>query len=229
MTKELPFTLEASWQKVLENELKQPYIAALAEYLKKERSQPDPVYPPEDLVFNALTQTPFDKVRVVIVGQDPYHGPGQAHGLAFSVPVGVALPPSLKNIFKELSQDLGIPTPAHGCLLKWAKQGVLLLNVTLTVRESLPLSHHKRGWERFTDAIIRSLAERKEPVIFVLWGKNALHKGKSILDHAQHTILTAAHPSPLSAYAGYFGCRHFSEINKTLEKQGGKPIDWQLD
>lgn len=224
----MTFTLEPSWQRALLDELKKPYIAQLAAFVKSERAKCDPIYPPEELVFNALLQTPFDKVRVVIVGQDPYHGPGQAHGLCFSVPVGVALPPSLKNIFKELQEDLGIQSPRHGCLLKWARQGVLLLNATLTVKESSPLSHHKRGWERFTDAIIQKLAEKDQPVIFVLWGKNALAKCKHILVPDQikhHTVLTAAHPSPLSAYTGFFGCRHFSKINELLKD----PIDWQLD
>lgn len=223
----MTFCLEPSWQNALLDELKKPYIAKLAAFIKSERAKSDPIYPPEELVFNALKQTPFDKVRVVIVGQDPYHGPEQAHGLCFSVPVGVALPPSLKNIFKELQDDLGIPKPAHGCLLKWAQQGVLLLNATLTVKESSPLSHHKKGWELFTDAIIQKLAEKDEPVIFVLWGKNALSKCKHLQEKIQnkpHKILTAAHPSPLSAYAGFFGCRHFSKINKLLKD----PIDWQL-
>lgn len=223
----MTFTLEPSWQKALSDELQKPYIAELAAFVKSERANNDPIYPPEEVVFNALKQTPFDKVRVVIVGQDPYHGSGQAHGLCFSVPMGVALPPSLKNIFKELHDDLGIPKPDHGCLLKWAQQGVLLLNATLTVKESSPLSHHKKGWEHFTDAIIQKLAEKDEPVIFVLWGKSAMSKCKYLekqIQNRQHTILTAAHPSPLSAYTGFFGCRHFSKINSLLKD----PIDWQL-
>ncbi len=218
-----PFTLEPSWQRALEEELKKPYLEKLAAFVKEERRSNDPVYPPEELVFNALIKTPFDKVRVVIVGQDPYHGPGQAHGLAFSVPKRIRPPPSLQNIFKELREDLGIAIPSHGCLEKWAEQGVLLLNVTLTVRESKPLSHHKKGWEQFTDAIISKLASRKDPIIFVLWGNNASKKCSHIPE--RHTILKAAHPSPLSAYGGFFGCHHFSQINKLLDK----PIDWQLD
>lgn len=223
----VPFLLEPSWQRVLQEELQKPYVLQLAAFLKMERESGAPIYPPEELVFNALTQTPFDQVRVVIVGQDPYHGPGQAHGLSFSVPAGVSPPPSLQNIFKELQQDLGIPIPSHGCLLKWAQQGVLLLNATLTVRNAEPLSHHKKGWEQFTDAIIREVARKKEPIIFVLWGKNALEKCTHVLKHAHnttHTILTAAHPSPFSAHSGFFGCRHFSKINELLDK----PIDWSI-
>lgn len=215
--------LDDSWKKVLAEEFKKPYIASLAAFIKEEREKYGPIYPPKELVFNALNQVPFDKVRVVIVGQDPYHGPGQAHGLCFSVPPGVEPPPSLKNIFKELNQDLGIPIPRHGCLLKWAQQGVLLLNVTLTVRESSPLSHHKRGWEQFTDTIIQKLSEKPDPIIFVLWGRNAQLKGANIAKH--HIILKSAHPSPLSAYNGFFGSRPFSTINKYLNP----PIDWQLD
>lgn len=228
----LPFVLEPSWQKALLDELKKPYLVHLAAFVKQERSLKNHVYPPEPLVFNALTQTPFDKVRVIIMGQDPYHGAGQAHGLSFSVPRGIKPPPSLQNIFKEINQDLGLPIPSHGCLLKWAQQGVLLLNATLTVRESSPLSHHKQGWELFTDAIIRALAKKKEPLIFVLWGKNAIEKGKNVkelLENRQHTILTAAHPSPFSAHSGFFGCKHFSKINQILEKRGEPPIDWRLD
>lgn len=215
--------LDPSWQQVLADELKKPYMLELEAFIKNEREQHGPIYPPEHLVFNALNSTPYNKVRVVIVGQDPYHGPSQAHGLCFSVPIGVDLPPSLKNIFKELRDDLGIPIASHGCLEKWAAQGVLLLNATLTVRESTPLSHHKRGWERFTDAIIQKVAEKKEPVIFVLWGKNAQTKCAAIDN--QHIILKAAHPSPLSAHNGFFGCRHFSEINRHLNP----PIDWKID
>ncbi|MBS0654952.1 MAG: uracil-DNA glycosylase [Verrucomicrobia bacterium] len=226
----IPFSLEPSWQKVLAHELQEPYLVHLAAFVKQERSKVA-IYPPEELVFNALTQTPFDKVRVVIMGQDPYHGPGQAHGLSFSVLPGVALPPSLKNIYKELVEDVGITMPSHGCLFKWAEQGVLLLNATLTVRQDTPLSHNKMGWERFTDAVIRVLAQRKEPVIFVFWGKNAAQKGENVKELGQnrhHFILTAAHPSPFSAHSGFFGCRHFSKINSILEKQGLQKINWQV-
>ncbi len=214
--------LESSWKEVLSDELKKPYMTDLAAFVRQEREKYGNIYPPKELVFNALNLTPYEKVRVVIVGQDPYHGPGQAHGLCFSVPKGVEPPPSLKNIFKEIRDDLGLDIPKHGCLLKWAEQGVLLLNATLTVRESSPLSHHKKGWEQFTDAIIRKIAEKKNPVIFVLWGRNAQEKCKDIDQH--HIILKAAHPSPLSAYNGFFGCRHFSKINEFLDN----PIDWKL-
>lgn len=228
----LPFLLEPSWQKELLDELQKPYLLHLAAFVKDERAKGLHIYPPEELVFNAFQTTPFHKVKVAIMGQDPYHGPKQAHGLSFSVPQGVPAPPSLQNIFKELEQDLKIPIPSHGCLLKWAEQGVLLLNATLTVRESEPLSHHKRGWEQFTDACMRRLALRKEPVIFVLWGKNAIEKSKHVPElyqNKQHTILTAAHPSPFSAHSGFFGCRHFSKINNILEKLGQPLIDWRLE
>lgn len=228
----LPFALEPSWQKVLMDELQKPYLVELASFVKNERFLGKKIYPPEELVFNAFAQTPYDKVRVVIVGQDPYHGAGQAHGLSFSVPKGVKLPPSLQNIFKELHEDLQVPAPSHGCLLKWTEQGVLLLNATLTVMEKEPMSHHNRGWERFTDAAIRQLALKKEPLIFVLWGKNALDKCNHVAElkqNKQHTILTAAHPSPFSAHSGFFGCKHFSKINQILTEHGQRPIDWSLD
>ncbi len=227
----MTFILEPSWQKALTEELKKPYIFDLVSFVKNQREHHGPIYPPEDLVFNAFNKTPYDKVRVVIVGQDPYHAPGQAHGLCFSVPKGVKPPPSLKNIFKELHADLGIAPPMHGCLEKWAKQGVLLLNSTLTVQESKPLSHHRHGWEIFTDAVIRVLAQKPEPIIFVLWGNNALNKCKNIpeLGQSKHSILSTSHPSPLSAYTGFLGCRHFSKINKILQEQQQEPIDWQLD
>lgn len=227
-----PFTLEPSWQAALHDELQEPYIAALAEFLARERAAPLPIYPPEDLVFNAFWKTPYDKVKVVIVGQDPYHGPGQAHGLCFSVPKGVPPPPSLKNIFKELQSDLGLPIPSHGCLTSWAEQGVLLLNATLTVRDAEPLAHHGKGWERFTDAVIKLLCSRpKNPVIFVLWGNSAQKKFRHICDTniSSDLVLTSAHPSPLSAYHGFLGCRHFSQINALLQKLGEKQIDWKID
>lgn len=214
--------LDETWKMVLRDELREPYVARLLAFVRQERELHPPIYPPQELVFNAFNQTPYDKVRVVIVGQDPYHGPNQAHGLCFSVPKGVDAPPSLKNIFKELHADLGLPIPSHGCLEKWAQQGVLLLNATLTVRESSPLSHHKKGWERFTDAVIQKISDKKEPVIFLLWGKNAEKKCATISPH--HIILKAAHPSPLSAYNGFLGCKHFSEANSYLDL----PIDWSL-
>lgn len=227
----MTYTLEPSWQSALQEELQKPYISELASFVQKERMLGKKIYPPEELVFNALTQTPFTQVRVVILGQDPYHGPGQAHGLSFSVPDGQRLPPSLQNIFKELHADLQVPAPPHGCLLKWAKQGVLLLNVTLTVAENEPLSHHNKGWERFTDAVIQKLALRKEPVIFLLWGKNAqdaCSRVPELLQNTQHTILCAAHPSPFSAYRGFFGCAHFSKVNALLQSRGEPPIDWRI-
>lgn len=226
------FALEPSWQRVLAEELKAPYLVELVSFVERERASGKHVYPPEDQVFNALWKTPYDKVKVVIVGQDPYHGPGQAHGLCFSVNKGVPLPPSLQNIFKEIHDDLGASIPSHGCLSSWAEQGVLLLNATLTVEESNPLSHHGKGWERFTDAIIKALCCRDEPIVFVLWGKSAKDKCESIRrgtgEGAQHYILTSAHPSPLSAYRGFFGCRHFSKINEILAMLGKKPIDWRI-
>lgn len=226
-----PFLLEPSWQKVLQDELTKPYIAQLASFVEQERRSGKAIYPPKELVFNAFYRTPYDKVKVVIVGQDPYHGPGQAHGLSFSVPKGVQNPPSLQNIYKELITDVGIQIPQHGCLLSWADQGVMLLNATLTVRESTPMSHHGKGWEQFTDAAIRKLAEREDPVIFVLWGKTAQEKCRFLKQNSQasnHHILTAPHPSPLSAHQGFFGCRHFSQINNLLAQQGKAPIEWNI-
>jgi uracil-DNA glycosylase len=228
-----PFVLEPSWQRQLKEELQEPYVAELAAFVEKEyATAPVPIYPPRDLIFNAFYQTPFDKVKVLIMGQDPYHGPGQAHGLSFSVPKGVKPPPSLQNIFKELEADVHIPKPAHGCLISWAQQGVLLLNATLTVRQGEPMSHHGRGWEKFTDAAVRKLEERQDPVIFVLWGKSAQDKCRFLRAEgipSRHFVLTAAHPSPYSANHGFFGCRHFSKINELLEKQGKEPIYWPLD
>lgn len=223
------FELEKSWNKALAAELALPYIAQLAAFVERERASA-PVYPPKELVFNAFLKTPFEQVKVVIMGQDPYHGPGQAHGLSFSVPKGVALPPSLQNIFKEIASDIAIPPPDHGCLTKWAEQGVLLLNATLTVRQGEPMSHHSRGWERFTDAVIAKLSTRLDPIIFVLWGKSAQEKCRFLKaqSNSPHHILTAAHPSPFSCQ-GFFGCRHFSQINSLLLKQGKQPIDWGLE
>lgn len=229
----LPFVLAPSWQEKLKNELQEPYILELAAFIEKEyATAPVPIYPPPALIFNAFYQTPFDKVKVVIIGQDPYHGVGQAHGLSFSVPKGVKAPPSLQNIFKELESDVHLPRPTCGCLLSWAQQGVLLLNATLTVRQAEPLSHHGRGWERFTDAAVRQLEERKDPVIFVLWGKSAQDKCRFLNEKgipSRHFVLTAAHPSPYSANQGFFGCHHFSKINEFLEQQGKTPIEWSLN
>lgn len=222
-------TLETSWHEVLKDELSLPYIQELKKFLEEEKKAGAVVYPPEEHVFNAFRHTPFDKVKVVIVGQDPYHGKGQAHGLSFSVQPGVALPPSLKNIYKELIEDVQITPPKTGCLTSWADQGVLLLNATLTVREGEPKSHYGRGWERFTDKVIEKLAERKDPLVFLLWGKSAQEKVERVLVHAnpQHLVLTAAHPSPYSVTM-FFGCKHFSKTNKQLIEWGKKLIDWQI-
>lgn len=225
------FELPPSWQSALKDELAEPYLTSLAAFVAKERTGQHPIYPPQELVFNAFWQTPFDKVKVLIMGQDPYHGPGQAHGLSFSVPIGVPPPPSLQNIFKELTADVGFSPVNHGCLIKWAKQGVMLLNATLTVRQGEPLSHHKKGWEQFTDTVIEKLCLREDPVVFMLWGKSAQEKCKKIKDlgiSSRHILLTAPHPSPLSAHQGFFGCKHFSQCNSLLIKQGKEPIDWSL-
>ncbi len=216
--------LGPSWQKALESEFAKPYMEELANFVMGERKTKN-IYPPSPLVFNAFLQTPYEEVRVVIMGQDPYHGPGQAHGLCFSVPEGVRPPPSLVNIYKELHDDLGIPIPKTGCLLPWAQQGVLLLNATLTVEQGLAKSHYGRGWERFTNAAIRTLLNRD--VIFVLWGRSAREKVQNVIEHehARHVrVLTAPHPSPLSAHVGFFGSRPFSKINEMLDQ----PIDWNL-
>lgn len=221
--------LGPGWQEVLGEEFKQPYMQSLAEFVARERQSGVPVYPPANLVFNAFLQTPLEQVKVVIVGQDPYHGPGQAHGLCFSVLPGVRTPPSLQNIYKEIRDDLGLPIPPHGCLLSWAQQGVLLLNATLTVREGQPKSHFGKGWEQFTDAALAALLDRD--VIFVLWGRSAKDKLARVLEREGHTpprVLQAAHPSPLSAHYGFFGCRHFSEINRILADMGREPINWQI-
>lgn len=221
--------LGPSWQKALEIELQKPYLAQLSAFVANERVNQS-VFPPKHLVFNAFHTTPYEKVKVVIVGQDPYHGPGQAHGLSFSVPLSVPPPPSLQNIFKEINSDLGLSIPASGCLLPWAEQGVMLLNATLTVRQGEPMSHHGRGWEQFTDAVISALCQREDPVIFVLWGKSAQEKCRNVKEirNSKHVILTAAHPSPFSARQGFFGCRHFSKINEILIQQNKEPINWGL-
>lgn len=221
--------IEPSWKAALAPEFTKPYMAKLANFLFEERKGDIPIYPPANLVFNAFWQTPYNKVKVLIMGQDPYHGPNQAHGLCFSVPEGVPPPPSLQNIFKELKADLGIPKPKHGCLLSWARQGVMLLNATLTVREKDPLSHHNKGWETFTDAVIEALCKRSDPVIFVLWGMSAQMKCLYIKGiTSKEFILVAAHPSPFSAHRGFFGCNHFSKINALLLNQNKQPIDWHV-
>ncbi len=215
------------WDTLLADEWQKPYYLKLREFLKSEYSKTT-VYPPMSDIFNALRYTSFEDTKVVIIGQDPYHGEGQAHGLCFSVKRGIEPPPSLKNIFKEMQSDLGITQPEHyGELTKWAKQGVLLLNNVLTVRAGLANSHKTSGWEKVTDRIIYELNKKTTPVIFLLWGNNAIQKAK-IIDNPLHTKLTTVHPSPLSAYGGFFGCRHFSHTNELLQKSGFTPIDWQL-
>lgn len=226
-----PFDIEPSWKNALLEELNQPYVKELANFLEKERANPKPIYPPANLVFQAFTQTPLDRVKVVIVGQDPYHRPNQAHGLCFSVSPGIPLPPSLKNIYRELHDDLNIPAANSGCLIPWAKQGVLLLNALLTVREGEPLSHKNRGWERFTNKVIGILSKKDQPIVFLLWGKPAQDKFKEAsgnLINPRHLILTAPHPSPLSAYQGFFGCKHFSQTNRFLVANGLTPINWEI-
>jgi len=218
--------IEDSWKEVLSDEFQKPYFQALKQFLTEERAQ-HTIYPPGKLIFNAFDQTPFSKVKVVLLGQDPYHGSGQAHGLCFSVPRGISAPPSLVNIFKEIKDDMGIPIPMHGNLESWSKQGVLLINATLTVRANTPLSHHKKGWETFTDRVIELLSEKKNGVVFLLWGNNAKVK-EQLIDSSKHFVLKAAHPSPFSAFNGFFGCKHFSKTNELLIKQSLEPIDWKL-
>lgn len=216
--------IDASWAEVLDNEFNSEYFKNLKSFLLKEKSK-HIIYPPGSLIFNAFNHTPYDKVKVVIIGQDPYHGPGQAHGLCFSVNTGVALPPSLKNIYKEIHSDIGIKPPTHGSLENWAKQGVLLLNATLTVRANQAGSHQKKGWEIFTDKVIEKLSNEKEGLVFLLWGNYAIAK-TALIDENKHYILKAAHPSPLSASRGFLGCRHFSKTNEILKKTGKQEIKW---
>lgn len=222
------FEIEPNWERELADELNKPYLSSLAAFVAEQRKGPTPIYPPQELMFQAFKKTPFPSVKVVIMGQDPYHGPGQAHGLSFSVPKGVKPPPSLKNIFKELHADLGIAMPSHGCLNEWAEQGVLLLNAALTVQQGEPMSHQGRGWEAFTDAVIARLGMRKDPIAFILWGKFAQEKCQQLKLHKQHLILTAAHPSPFSAHQGFFGCQHFSKVNDWLSNQGKNQINWEI-
>ena len=221
--------IASSWIEALEEEFEKPYMKALSKFVRLERQGQKPIYPPSDQVFSSLQLCPYDQVKVVIIGQDPYHGPGQAHGLSFSVQKGVAIPPSLRNIYKEIEGDLGIAPPVHGCLESWAKQGALLLNATLTVRKGEPKSHFGQGWELFTDVVCQKLFERKKPLVFLLWGKSAQDKAAHILkEGSDHLILKAPHPSPFAAHTGFFGCRHFSKANIFLEKNGLSPIDWSI-
>lgn len=226
MTKKKP-NIHESWYEVLKEEFAAEYFSKLKAFLIEEKKK-NIVYPPGHQIFSAFDSTPFDKVKVVILGQDPYHGPGQAHGLCFSVNPGVKHPPSLRNIFKEIENDLGIPYPKSGSLMPWAEQGVLLFNATLTVRAHQAGSHQKKGWEQFTDAIIKKLSDEKENLIFLLWGNFAISKS-ALIDQTKHHILTTVHPSPLSAHRGFFGCKHFSKTNQLLSQNGLKPIDWRVE
>jgi uracil-DNA glycosylase len=225
------FVIEKKWLDLLKEELQKPYASDLIDFLTIEKQNKEIIYPPSDLIFNAFTKTPFDKVKVVIIGQDPYHGEGQAHGLSFSVGKNIKQPPSLKNIFKELVEDMDIVFPKTGCLLPWAERGVLLLNSTLTVRKSQPKSHYKKGWEIFTDRVVELLSKKEDPLVFLLWGKAAQEKCLQVFNKKpfhKHLILTAAHPSFYSV-AGFWGCKHFSKTNEFLVKNEKKPIDWQIE
>jgi uracil-DNA glycosylase len=219
--------IEESWKSVMKPEFSKPYFQNIVTFLKTEKMAGKTIYPPGKQIFNAFDTTPFDNVKVVILGQDPYHGPGQAHGLCFSVSDGVPPPPSLVNIFKELQSDVGVPIPNHGNLTKWAQQGVLLLNASLTVRASEPMSHAQIGWAEFTNNVIKKISEQKGHVVFLLWGKFAQEK-QVLIDETKHLVLKAAHPSPLSAHNGFFGCRHFSRANEYLIRNGIDPINWAL-
>ena len=216
--------IEKSWQEVLQTEFDKPYFENLVGFVKQEYAS-NTIFPPAGQIFNAFNTCPFNNVKVVILGQDPYHGPGQAHGLCFSVNDGIPFPPSLQNIFKEITSDLGIPAPKTGNLTRWAEQGVLLLNATLTVRASQAGSHQGKGWEEFTDAVIKTISEKAENVVFILWGSYAIKK-KSLINASKHCILTAPHPSPLSSYRGFFGSKHFSQTNTYLTSKGKTPIEW---
>lgn len=218
--------IEPSWKSVLEDEFNAPYFAALRDFLSEEKRN-QTVYPPGHLIFSAFEHTPFNKVKAVILGQDPYHGPGQAHGLCFSVPDGIPAPPSLQNIFKEIERDLGVPVSSRTDLTPWARQGILLINAILTVRANQAGSHQNKGWEKFTDAVIRTISERRSNIIFLLWGNYAIAK-ESLIDKSRHFVLKAPHPSPLSASRGFIGCGHFSSVNAILRDLGLKEIDWRL-
>lgn len=221
--------MEASWLKILRDEFEKDYMIKLKEFLKEEKEAGHKVYPKGSDIFNAFNHTSFDNLKAVILGQDPYHGANQAFGLSFAVQKGITVPPSLKNIYKELQTDIpGFTIPNHGDLSKWADQGVLLLNATLTVQAGKPGSHQKKGWEIFTDTVIRKISEEKEGVVFLLWGKFAQAKSE-LIDDQKHYILKAAHPSPYSADNGFFGCKHFSKTNDLLKSQGKEPIDWQIE
>ena len=219
--------LENSWKAVLQDEFEQPYMKQLGEFLRREKAAGKVIYPPGPMIFQALNSTPLERVRVVILGQDPYHGAGQAHGLCFSVQPGVAPPPSLQPIFKELQRDLHLDIPRHGCLQHWADQGVLMLNTSLTVEQGLAGSHAKMGWQRLTDRIIEVISEKRSDVVFLLWGAHAQSKAK-LIDPTRHLVLKSVHPSPLSAHRGFIGNGHFSRVNQFLKQRGLEPIDWKL-
>lgn len=219
--------LEMSWKAVLEHEFRQAYFKEIKSFILQEKAKGKEIYPSGKLMFNAFNLTPFEQVKVVIIGQDPYHGAGQAHGLSFSVPTGVKAPPSLQNIYKEIAQDLGFPIPTHGNLEGWAKQGVLLLNAVLSVNAGEPASHKAAGWENFTNAVIYYLSQQRNNLVFILWGRFAQEK-ELLIDQNKHLILKAAHPSPFSAYQGFMGCKHFSKTNSYLESKGIIPIDWRV-
>jgi len=220
--------IEETWKETLKQEFTKPYFLQIATHLKSEKISGNTIYPPGSLIFNAFNTTHFDNVKVVILGQDPYHGQGQAHGLSFSVPKGIPPPPSLNNIFKELHNDIGVPIPNHGNLTHWAEQGVMLLNASLTVRANEPMSHAAIGWAEFTNAVIEKISALKEHTVFLLWGKFAQEK-ISLVDETKHLVLKAAHPSPFSADKGFFGCKHFSKTNAWLISKGIDPIDWKLN
>ena len=219
--------LEPSWKERIGSYLDRPEMLGLSEFLRAEKAAGKVIYPPGPEIFNAFAHTPFDKVRVVILGQDPYHGPGQAHGLSFSVRPGVRVPPSLQNMFKEIEDCLGIPRPDHGCLTPWADRGVLLLNAVLTVEAGQAGSHQGKGWEGFTDAAIDALNRERDGLVFMLWGSHAQRKGQ-LIDTQRHLVLRSVHPSPLSAHRGFMGCGHFAKANAYLESRGEPPIDWSL-
>lgn len=216
-----------TWADILGEEKKKPYFTSILQFLAQEQDAGKIIYPPQNELFNAFEATPYDQVKVIILGQDPYHGPGQAHGLSFSVQPGVKPPPSLKNIYQELKNDLDIPIPNHGHLIKWANQGVLLLNTSLSVEQSTPQSHAKIGWTTFTDQVMQKLNDYPEPLVFLLWGAHAKGKG-TYITNKNHLVLTAAHPSPFSVHQGFYGCRHFSKANDFLVAHGRKAIDWDL-
>ena len=219
--------MEASWKEILKGEFSKSYFQQIPLHIKTEKLQGKIIYPPGSLLFNAFNTTPFDKIKVVILGQDPYHGKGQAHGLCFSVQNGTQPPPSLMNIFKELQSDIGIDIPDHGNLTHWAEQGVFLLNASLSVRAGEPMSHSKIGWAEFTDTVIKTISDKKKNIVFLLWGKFAQEK-RILIDEKKHCILRSVHPSPLSAHGGFFGCKHFSKTNEYLISKGIDPIDWSL-